>query len=178
MKKTLLIITLALGFMSMTLIDETPTRIIPGIGIEGYVTVNATTSGAVKTKFGTDYKEVNHYITTGGSKSLYSVEHLYKKQGVSFYFRPNKDTVFAIHFFPAYKGKTDKNIVCGVSTMQDVINAYGNVEWAYTDNEMSLDYSGIAFIIPFSGKFPVPESVQTAALTKKVAEIAVRGFEQ
>ncbi len=178
MKKTLLILMIALGLVSMTLIEETPTRIIPGIGIEGYVTVNATTLTSIKTKFGSDYTEIKHYLTLSGSKSLYSVEHFYKKQGIAFYYWANKDTVFAIHFFPAYKGKTDKNIVCGVSTMQDVVDAYGKVEWAFTDTEMSLDYDGIEFIVPFSGTFPVTEAVENAALTKKVAEISVRAFEQ
>lgn len=173
MKNLTFIPVLAAGLISLSFIQQTLGLLIPGVGIENYVTINATTKNEIKIKYGNDYKEVNHYSEVGTGKTLFSVEYVYKKQGVTFYFKPDRDTVFAIHVMPPYKAKTSQGIVLGTSTMQDVQDAYGKVEWSFTNTQMFLEYPGIAFYLPFNGKFPVSEQTQNDALKKKVTMIGI-----
>src|ERR1044072_3414140 len=180
MKRILFISIVLAGFFSFSFIFETLQLLIPGVGIENYVTINATTLNEIKVKYGTGYKEVKHYsaIDDGSAKVLYSTEWQYAKQGVSFYFRPDRDTVFAIHVRTPFKGKTTKGIIIGTSTMQDAQDAYGKVEWSYTDTQMFLEYPGISFYVPFNGKFPVPKTVEENALKKKIDMIGITAIEE
>lgn len=181
MKRIALVFIIAVfAASSLSFVSDTLEMLIPGVGIENYVTVNATTKTAIRTKYGSDGKEEKHYSTTigTGTKSLYSTELIYKKQGVSFYFRPESDTVFCIKTFAPFKGKTDKGIVLGTSTMQDVANAYGHAEWIFSGKYMFLEYSGIDFRVSFDGKFPVLQKTQDEAMNKKVEVIAITGFEE
>lgn len=180
MKKLLLIALIIPAVLSLSFLDETLQVLIPGVGIENYVTIDASTKTEIKTKFGSDFKEVEHYTTQigTGNKTLYSTELQYKHQGVSFYFRPGSDTVFALRARSPYKCKTGKGIVLGTSTMQDVQDAYGKTEWIFAGDLMFLEYPGIAFYVPFKGKFPVSETVQQAALKKKVEIIGITAFDK
>ena len=180
MKRILFISVVLAGMLSFSFIQETLELLIPGVGIENYVTINATTRTEIKTKFGNNGTEVKHYtaIADLGTKVLYSTELQYKSQGISFYFHPDRDTVFAIHVRAPYKAKTVKGIVLGTSTMQDAEDAYGKVEWSFTDTQMFLEYPGIAFYIPFNAKFPVSKEVETNALKKKIEMIGITAIEE
>lgn len=178
MKRIIIIPVLLSAMFSLSFIQETLELLIPGVGIENYVTINATTKNEIKIKYGSDYKEVKHFTEFGEERKLFSIEYVYAKQGVSFYFRPDNDTVFALHAMPPYKAKTAKGIVLGTSTMQDVQDAYGKIEWSFTNTQMFLEYNGIAFYLPFNGKFPVSQETQDKALKKKVTMIGITAFEE
>jgi hypothetical protein len=179
MKNALIILIIA-AIGSFSFIDETTNLLIPGVGVEGYVTVNVSTKNEIKVKFGSNGKEVKHYTSEieTGKKQLYSIELEYKKQGISFYFHPDSDTVFALHVYPPYKGKTSKGIILGTSTMQDVENAYGKTDWFFAGDAMFLEYPGVDFRTSFNGKFPVPQKTMDAAMSKKVMRIAIKGIEE
>lgn len=181
MKKTLTALAIGTAAVFATaFVADTQDLLIPGVGIENYVTVNATTKNAILVKYGKGGTEQKHYSTQAGTgtKTLFSTELVYKQQGISFYFHPSSDTVFCIKARVPYKAKTEKGIVLGVSTMQDVVNAYGKTDWVFAGDEMLLEYPGIDFRVPFKGEFPVPQKVQDEALSKKVAVISIKGFEQ
>jgi hypothetical protein len=143
MKKIIVLFVFAATALSF--VQQTQQLLVPGKGIDGYVTVGATTSSAIKTKFGEGYKEVKHYSELNGAKSLYSIERRYERQGVSFYFKPNNDTVFMVKVKLPYAAKTDKGIVLGTSTMQQVRDAYGVAEFYADGANMFLEYPGIKF---------------------------------
>ena len=172
MKKIALLLLVLTGVSSFSFIQETMQIIVPGKGIEGYVTVDLTTKREVTVKFGNGFTEVKNYIGEGKNKKLYSTKQVYKKQGISFYYRPSSgDTVFCVHITAPYKAKTDKGIVPGTSTMQEVWDAYGEAEWYTTGETMSLEYPGISFYIDGKGWS------STEALEKKVKTISVKGFD-
>lgn len=160
---------LVLSVVAISFVAETTQLLIPGKGIEGYVTVGATTSTEIKTKFGSAYKEVKHYSELNGTKTLFSVERQYPKQGVSFYFPPDDDTVFCVKVRAPYKGKTDKGIVLGTSTLQDVRDAYGAADFYADDSNMFLEYPGIKFYTPSA-------KTEAEALKQKVTIISITGM--
>lgn len=172
MKQIMVLFVAAAGLMSLTLAD-TMQLLLPGRGIENYVTVGASTKTEIATKFGSAYKEVKHYSTAigTGTKKLFSVERSYAKQGISFYFYPEKDTVFCIKVRAPYKAKTDKGIVAGTSTMQEVRKAYGPAEFYTVDDKMMLEYPGIKFYCVSAGS-------EEAALNKKVEIISIVKFDE
>jgi hypothetical protein len=167
MKKIMILLVLAAGLMSLT--AEDPMQILlPGRGIENYVTVGATTKTEITTKFGTAYKEEKHYTTAigTGTRQLFSIERSYARQGISFYFYPDRDTVFCIRVRAPYKAKTDKGIIAGTSTMRDVRKAYGAAEFYTADNRMMLEYPGIKF-------YCASAASEEDALSKKVDIISI-----
>lgn len=172
MKQIMILFVAAAGLMSFTLAD-TMQLLLPGRGIEGYVTVGASTKTEIATKFGSGYKEIKHYSSAigTGTKMLFSVERSYEKQGISFYFYPDKDTAFCIKVRPPYKAKTDKGIVAGTSTMQEVRKAYGPAEFYSVDNQMMLEYPGIKFYCTSAGS-------EETALSRKVEIISIVKFDE
>lgn len=170
-KKGIVLFLIAAG-ISVAFVQQATVLLIPGKGIEnGYVTVGGSTSTEVKTKFGTAYKEVKHYTEISGSKKHFSTEYVYAKQGVSFYFKPDKDTVFCIKVKSPYKAKTEKGIVLGTSTMQEVRDAYGAAEFYSDDKYMFLEYPGIKF-------YTSSAKTEAEALKQKVTVISIVEFVQ
>lgn len=150
MKKVIVLFVLA--GTGLSFVQQGQQLLVPGKGIEGYVTVGATTSTEIKTKFGATTKVVKNYTEVdGGGKKLYSTEWRYDKQGVTFFFRPDSDTVFCVKVKSPYKAKTDKGIVLGTSTMQDVRDAYGAAEFYSADSDMFLEYPGVKFYTKSAG---------------------------
>lgn len=171
MKKVIVLFLVAAG-ISVAFVQQATVLLIPGKGIEsGYVTVGATTSTEIKTKFGAAYKEEKHYTEINGTKKHFSTERAYVKQGISFYFKPDKDTVFCIKVRAPYKAKTEKGIVLGTSTMQDVRDAYGTAEFYSDDKHMFLEYPGIKF-------YTSSAKTEADALKQKVTVISIVEFEQ
>jgi hypothetical protein len=167
MKK--LVVLFVFAVLALSFVQQPPQLLVPGKGIEGYVTVGATTSTEVKTKFGEGYKEVNHYSEVNGAKSLYSIERRYARQGVAFYFKPGNDTVFCVKVKAPYSAKTDKGIVLGNSTMQQVRDAYGTAEFYADGANMFLEYPGIKFYTPTA-------STEEVVLKQKVTIISITEF--
>lgn len=171
MKKAVVLFVLAAG-ISVAFIQQATVLLIPGVGIEkSYVTVGASTSTEIKTKYGASYREVKHYTEINGVKKHFSTERNYTKQGVSFYFKPNKDTVFCIKVRQPYKAKTEKGIVLGTSTMQEVKDAYGAADFYSDDQFMFLEYPGIKF-------YTSSAKTEADALKQKVTVISVVEFEK
>jgi hypothetical protein len=168
MKKIIVLLVIAAG-ISAAFVQQSTQLLIPGKGIEGYVTVGASTSSEIKTKFGTAYKEVNHYTELGGSKTVFSVERQYARQGISFYFRPESDTVFCVKVKAPYKAKTDKGITLGVSTMQEVRSTYGPADFYADGPDMFLEYAGIKF-------YTASGASEADVLKQKVSKIAITEF--
>lgn len=145
MKKMLsitLVAIIAAGFTA-----DTEELLVPGVGIENYVIINATTGNEIKVKYGSVYKEIKHTQEWTTQPFVYSIERRYEKSGLSFFFKPTSDTVFSIHAFAPFKGKTGKGIVLGKSTLLDAENAYGKADVYEAGNLMFTEYPGIRFYV-------------------------------
>jgi hypothetical protein len=70
-----------------------------------------------------------------------------------------------------YNAKTDKGIIAGTSTMQEVRKAYGPAEFYTVDDKMMLEYPGIKFYCASAG-------TEEAALSRKVEIISIVKFDQ
>lgn len=149
MKRIIIIPVLLSALFSLSFVQETMELLIPGVGIENYVTINATTKNEIIVKYGSGYKEIKHYseAKAGARPGLVSIEHQYKNQGISFYYRPDRDTVFSIHVSAPFKGKTAKGIILGQSTLQDAEDAYGKADIYEADDKMFTEYAGIRFYV-------------------------------
>lgn len=169
--KKVIVLLLAAGFVSVSFVQQITHLLVAGKGIEGYVTVGASTLTQIKTKFGEKPTEIKHYSTIGGTKTHFSTERSYPKQGISFYFPPNSDTIFCIKVKAPYKAKTEKGIVLGTSTMQEVKDAYGAADFYSDDQYMFLEYPGIKF-------YTSSAKTEADALKQKVTVISVVEFEK
>ena len=65
----------------------------------------------------------------------YSTEMLYGQKGLTFYYLTNdkRKSIFGITVTAPYKLRTVAGIVLNSSTMNDVRNAYGDLNWQTTD---------------------------------------------
>ncbi len=169
---TLLLFTAAISFLSF--MAEEQHQLVPGKGIDNEIILGQTTRTEVTAKYGEDFKELRHYIKKDdGSDTLYSIQQRYEKLGLSFYYKPGKDVFFSIHVRHPFNGVTDKGIVPGVSTMQDVIDKYGDVPWYSTGMKMIKQYEGIKFSVPVEAKYPISEKAKNKATKMKVHEIVL-----
>lgn len=176
MKKTLvlsfLLFIAAVSFLSF--VAEEQHQLTPGKGIDNDVLLGQTTRAEVTAKYGEDFKELKHYIKKDdGSDTLYSIQQRYEKLGLSFYYKPGKDVFFSISVRHPFNGVSDKGIVPGVSTMQDVVDKYGDVAWYSTGATMIKQYDGIKFIVPVEAKYPISEKAKNKAIKMKVHEIVL-----
>ncbi len=169
---TLLLFIAAVSFLSF--MAEEQHQLVPGKGIDNEVILGQTTRTEVTLKYGDDFKLISHYIKkSDGSDTLYSVQQRYEKLGLSFYSKPGKDVFFAIHVRHPFNGVSDKGIVPDVSTMQDVVDKYGDVAWYSTGVTMIKQYDGIKFIVPVEAKYPISEKAKNKAIKMKVHEIVL-----
>jgi hypothetical protein len=80
---------------------------------------------------------------------------------------------------PPFQGKTEKGIILGLSTFEDVVKAYGETEWSYIGNwlldpvALKKQYDGIGFYQDFSETMPVADSLLKEYLDNKVTEIVI-----
>jgi hypothetical protein len=169
--KKMIVLFLAAGLVSVAFVPQATDVLVAGKGIDGYVTVGASTSTQIKTKFGEKFTEIKHYSTATGTKTHFSTERAYPKQGISFYFPPNSDTIFCIKVKQPYKAKTDKGIALNTSTMQQVRDAYGPAEFYSDEKNMFLEYPGIKFYTPSA-------QAEADALKQKVTMISITEFEK
>jgi hypothetical protein len=168
MKK--IIVMVILGAATMSFVQQATESLVPGVGIEGYVTLGATTQNEVFVKYGNVYTEIKHTSevkANGARPQVVSIEHQYKTQGVSFFYRPDKDTVTAIHVKPPFKAKTSKGIIMGESTLQEVENTYGKADIYEADDLMFTEYPGIRFYVKGKGL------TEAQVMQQKVIKIAI-----
>ena len=157
--------------VTVSFVQETAELLVPGVGIENRATVGASTQNEIFTKYGKNYTEIRHTSEVrpnGARPQVVSVEHKYESQGISFFYRPNKDTVIAIHVKAPFKAKTAKGIVLGESTLQDVENVYGKTDIYEADELMFTEYAGIRFYVN-GGKGITEQQV----MKQKIVKIAI-----
>ena len=150
--------------------DTTETLIIDGIGYGNFKLDNLKLSEVVK-KLGDNYQEIKH-----GS---YSIEIDYEEIGVSFlYYQGYSEgdkTIFGINFKAPFKGQTIKGIVLNQTTMQDVVEAYGEPDWSSCDNctYWTSDYDGIEFLVERDMSLPHYPLNEAVHLEKVIKEIFI-----
>ena len=83
---------------------------------------------------------------------------IYRKEGLIFHFliRPEDSVgkLVAIQAMKPYKAVTPQGIELNVSTMQDVVTAYGEGKWGFSNQnkEVVLTYDGIVFHVKMKKK--------------------------
>lgn len=166
-----------LAFISFSFTGTEAHKLIPGKGIDDDIIIGKTAREEVIKKFGNDFIEQLRYAKIMDSHdSIFTTYILsYKKEGVEF----DIDKNLGLHLVTingSFNGKTEKGIHAGISTMQDVINAYGKVEWRFGGKRMWLAYDsiGISFYTSFNGVFPVPKTVKENALKEKINKIEIQ----
>jgi hypothetical protein len=175
--RRLALLIATLGIISFGFITDEIKKIIPGKGTD-QVAVGVTTKEALVEMFGTNFTELKHYTKKGSDSTFYSTSLYFQKEGIKAWIKAGEKTVFSIYFYPDYSAVTDKGIRAGVSTMGDVVKAYGTSEWYTHGGYMFLEYNGIAFYVPFDGKFPIKRSTMKKALKKKVGFISTKAIEE
>ncbi|MEO5645770.1 MAG: hypothetical protein ABIQ40_13730 [Bacteroidia bacterium] len=174
--KTLSLLLVAFGIISFSFITDDVKKIIPGKGTDE-VAIGVTTKDALQAIYGPGFIEKKHYSKKGDDSVLFSTSLHFEKAGIKAWIKAADKTVFSLYFYPNYSAVTEKGIRAGVSTMSDVLNAYGKSEWYTSGNYMFLEYEGIAFNIPFDGKFPIKKSTYRKAKKTKVTFISIKEIE-
>lgn len=174
MKKTIILFIGFLCLYSCTSLVEKYTKqenkIISGVGFEEFK-VNETTIDEFIAELGDDYKEIEH--------NNYSVEIVYEKLGLSFYYKQNdqEKKVFTIIFEAPFNGITDKGIKIG-DTMQEAIDQYGMPTWGSCDQcdiwYVDYDYAGIQFTVKRDTTLPHFPLNEEAHINRKIIKIAVK----
>jgi hypothetical protein len=113
--------------------------ITPGVGIGG-VLINKSTEGDVSAIFGDKYALITH--------NKYSCEMKFDALGLSFFYCL-KDEQKRIFLIEAHQGVTDKGIVIGRSTANDVDKIYGeqNVNGKCDSDSCIYEISGMQLYI-------------------------------
>jgi hypothetical protein len=159
--------------------------LVPGVGFDS-VQVRKTTREDIIRLYGSNFKAdtfytkepvehriIDHdtgaYIKVDTIKTLYSIRMNYVGQGMQFYFFPNQSTIFNIAVVPPFKGKTKLGIRLNKSTFNDVLKAYGKVDWLEAGDNTFLDYNGIIF----KTKIDTTIKMDAANLKRKVTEICI-----
>jgi hypothetical protein len=144
------------------------TIIKEGKGIKQFI-IGKTKEQEIVKKLGNNYERIKH--------KDYSVEIAYKDIGLSFYFYQNDTTktIFSIYFSEQFKGKTSKGIVLNLSTMENVIEIYGQPNWMSCDecNTWSSEYQGIEFFVERDKTLPHYPLNESAHINKKIIAISV-----
>ncbi|HUR96855.1 MAG TPA: hypothetical protein VMZ26_02185 [Pyrinomonadaceae bacterium] len=102
------------------------------------INIGESTESDVVASYGTDYKLIEH--------GKYSYEMLYKNLGLSFYYcsaDPSKE-IFVVEMEAPAGALTNKGILLGSSTIDDVLRVYGEPEEELKEGS-GLEYEGIYF---------------------------------
>jgi hypothetical protein len=130
--------------------------IYPGKGLDG-VDLGFSSEEEIAARFGDLYWLEDVMVTEyfddeqKEKQQLINNKMIYRKTGLIFHFliRPEDSVgkLVAIQAMKPYKAITPKGIELNVSTMQDVVNAYGEGRWGYSNKfkEVVLTYDGIIF---------------------------------
>ncbi len=175
--KNIMLLVVAVGIISFSFVTDEIKKLIPGKGTD-QIAVGVITKDALVQMFGSGFIERKHYSKNGTDSVLYSTSLHFEKDGVKAWFKANQKTAFSLYFYPNFSAVTEKGITAGVSTMSDVVKAYGKSEWYTHGGYMFHEYEGIAFHVPFDGKFPIKKSTMKKALKKKVEFISIKAIEE
>ena len=144
-----------------------------GIGFDRYELEN-TSLLQIITDFGLSYE-----LFGGKNTSMCILE--YKKLGLTFYFDDNNSNALlqAIEFRKPFLGITETGIKLGKSTMLDVEDVYGELDWYSTNGAKYWwsEHSGIEFGILRNLKLPQYPLDEEFHIQKKIIEINVVNFD-
>jgi hypothetical protein len=175
--KNFVLFVIAFGIISVSFIADGTKKIIPGVGVADELVIGKTTREDLAKNFGTDFVEKKYYSKGDGDSTLFSSSLYYEKQGVTAWFKAAEAQTFTLYFFKNSNAITEKGIQVGVSTMQDVENAYGKAELYTNSNSMFFEYEGIAFHAPFDGKFPIKKKTRKKMMAAPVQYISIKAIE-
>ena len=178
MKKSIRIFLFLLPLISFAFTDgETKHILYPGKGMDENIVFKKTTRDEIVKLFGTDFTISRSFIKSEENPNDSTLNRLfleYPKTGIRFVFASwDTNSVVGISVNKLFPAKTDKGFEIGELTMQEVEITYGKTEWSFTGKSMFKQYSGIAFCVPFDGKFPVSKQNMEAAEKKKISEIDI-----
>jgi hypothetical protein len=143
--------------------------IIEGLGVGGIIVGNSRMSDVVLA-YGEGFKLVQH--------NKYSYEAKYNDLGLSFYYcySDEEKKIFTIKIKPPFHGSTNKGIIVGESTLQDVFDLYGKVK-PYTTTALetwAFKYEGVEFHIAYDSNLnSVGDEIPEEQLKKKIISIDV-----
>ena len=144
-----------------------------GSGFDRYE-LGSTSLLQIITDFGLSYK-----FFGDKKNSIYILE--YKNLGLTFYFNDNNTNAFLqrIEFRKPFVGITEAGIKLGKSTMLNVEEAYGELDWGSTDGSKYWwsEHTGIEFGILRNLKLPQYPLDEELHKRKKIIEISVVNFD-
>lgn len=148
--------------------DGHPLFIREGVGV-GDIEVGESTMGDVVARYGQGYALIRH--------GAYSYEIRYPDPGLSFYYK-YEDTskkIFCVNVRRPARGFTNRGIVIGESTLEDVLRLYGKSELYTTTAEETyfLSYPGIDFHVEYGPK----REPDAETFKRKVIEVDVEAPE-
>src|SRR4051812_7155000 len=138
--------SLAISPYSLALTSSQPeTRlIIEGVGVDNIIVGRSVMDDVIKT-YGEEYDLIEH--------NKYSYEIEYEDLGLSFWYRYEdaQKRIFCIAVRPPCKGITSRGIIVGESTLQDILNIYGESEAKTTTvtETWFYEYPGVEFHLKF-----------------------------
>jgi hypothetical protein len=176
-KKNIALLLTVSAILSFSFVADGTKKLIPGVGVTGELAIGQTTREDLVKNLGGDYVEKKFYSKGEGDSVLYSSSLYYEKHGVTAWFKAGETKAFTFYFFKNSNAATKKGITVGVSTMQDVENAYGKAELYTNSNSMFFEYEGIAFHAPFDGKFPIKKSTKKKMMKMPVQYISIKAIE-
>ena len=143
-----------------------------GKGYSG-IRINRSTRKDVESVFGSNFELLFH----GG----HSREMVYRDLGISFYWKPGysrlkgpeSQKIFSIEFYFPFKGRTEKGISIGKSTVRDVIAHYGEGEWTGTisGEKLFLHCKRIKIELPVDNSIPEGPMNKSFYLDKRITKI-------
>jgi hypothetical protein len=169
---------IAFGIISFSFIEDGVKKLIPGVGVTGEIVIGKTTKEDLVKTYGSDFTDKTYYTNKGDDSIPYSVARHFENKGVTAWFKVGATEVFSIYFHKNYASVTEKGIRAGVSTMNDVVKAYGKSEWLSNRNSMFFEYDGISFHTHFNGKYPVKKSAKKKMMKSKVEYISIKAKEE
>jgi hypothetical protein len=148
----------------------------PDKGMDDSLVLKKTKRSEIISMFGKNFT-LQYDFTDNGDSSQRNVNRVfqrYPKLGISFiYTAADTNTVVGITVNKLFPAKTDRGVIAGKTTVEMAEALYGIAEWKYTDTSMFKEYPGIAFVIPFNGKFPVSNAVMKASEKKIISQIDI-----
>lgn len=155
--------------------------LIPGVGYDS-IRVGSTTKKEIIQFYGNNYSWDTSYsysipdnldTVVTPYKFIYNYKMNYQKLGLTFYFYPHVDFIYAVGISAPFKAMTNDSIIAGNSSFGEIKKKYGDCKWAFAGYHKMLDYDNIIFYGAFSDTFPVSKERQEAYLNERVVEILI-----
>ena len=155
--------------------------LIPGVGYDS-IRVGSTTKIEIIQFYGENYSCDTSYsysipdnldTVVAPYKFVYNYKLNYKTLGLTFYFYPHDNYIYAVGISAPFKAMTKDSIIAGMSSFGEIKQKYGDCKWAMAGNRKLLDYDSIIFYGTFSDTFPVSSERQATYLNEKVEEIVI-----